>query len=150
MHYITTATLGKLFANTNPENGIEIRHAIKNGHFSAHLDPLLRGIQVDCLGSSPLLPWSVFEAVVELMCAEPNHEVRSGSAIAGRVGSPQCPLDSIEGHIAVSVYNKDVGTHAFSRVAPVRALLQHVGIADNRRGWVSLNPYWAANIVTIP
>ena len=58
MRYITTATLGKLFANTNSENAIEIRLAIKNGHFRAHLDPSLRGIQVDCLGSSPLLPWS--------------------------------------------------------------------------------------------
>ena len=150
MRYITTATLGKLFANTNPANPIEIPHAIRDGHFRAHLDPSLRGIQVDCLRNSPLLPWSVFEAAVAFMCAQPNHEVKSGNARSGRVGSPNCPLNSIEGHIAVSVYGIDEGNHAFSRVAPVRALLQHVGIADNRKGWVSLNPDWAANIVTIP
>ena len=110
----------------------------------AHLDPELRGVRVDNLRNSPFLPWSVFETAVGLLREKPEFKSRPGSARAGRVGSPGCPVESVEGHIAINVYGKQKGDSAFSRVSPIRAILEYTGITSNSHGYIKLDPEWTS------
>jgi hypothetical protein len=70
---------------------------LRRGSFNAELTP--NGVMVDNLGAQPFLPWIVFQEAVCVMIRNYGRVAR-GNAINARLGDPQLPLDSIEGHIA--------------------------------------------------
>jgi hypothetical protein len=84
---------------------------------------------VNNLGSQPFLPWAVFEETVKLLIRNGGRAER-GSALGGRLGERELPLDSVEGHIAHTVYGKQVGETVFRRVVPVAAILVWAGICE--------------------
>jgi len=141
MQFVTTATICHHLRSTTSERPIEIP-LFNGGSMHAHLDPQLRGVRVDNLRNSPLLPWSVFETAIGLLREKPEFKARTGNARGPRVGSPGCPVDSLEGHIAVNEYGKQEGDAATSRVSPIRAILEYTGIASNSRGYIKLDPVW--------
>jgi hypothetical protein len=98
---------------------------LKGGHFTAEIAD--EGIKVDNLGSQPLLPWAVFEEAVSLLVREGGRAKR-GDAMGSRLGDVGLPEDSIEGHIALVVYNRRPGDTVFRRITPIACILIWAGI----------------------
>jgi endonuclease III len=91
------------------------------------------GVIVDDLGSQSLLPWIVFEEVVNILNIKGGHAKR-GDAMNSRLGDEGLPLDSIEGHIAHVVYGKQIGDSVFRRISPIAAILVWAGICEDEPG----------------
>lgn len=87
------------------------------------------GIEVNNLGNQPFLHWSAFQETVCVMLRNGGGALR-GNAQGGRLGSPDLPLDSIEGHIAQVVYGKKVGDSVFRRIVPIAGILVWAGVCD--------------------
>jgi len=85
------------------------------------------GICVDNLGDQPFLPWAVFTETVVLLRRKGGRALR-GDAMNSRLGSPDLPIDSVEGHIAHVVYGKQPGDTVFRRVTPIACILIWAGI----------------------
>ncbi len=93
------------------------------------------GVEVDNLGNKTFLPWQVFGETLRLLRQE------NGSALRGdamgksvRLGHPKLPLNSVEGHIAYSVYGKQLGDSVFRRISPVAAIMVWAGLCKPGRG----------------
>ncbi len=95
------------------------------------------GVYVDNLGNQPFLPWAVFVAAVELM-EKMGGRAMKGDAMRHRLGRPGLPIDSIEGHIAHTVYGKEAGDSVFRRITPVACILIWAGICYNEHGQLVL------------
>jgi len=104
---------------------------LKGGSFQA--DMTEKGVRVNNLGGQPFLPWAVFEETVRLLIRNGGRAER-GSALGGRLGDRDLPLDSVEGHIAHAVYGKQVGETVFRRVVPVAAILAWAGVCEAAPG----------------
>jgi hypothetical protein len=104
---------------------------VKGGYFQADMTENV--VRVNNLGSQPFLPWSVFEETVRLLIRNGGRAER-GSALGGRLGDRELPLDSVEGHIAHTVYGKQVGETVFRRVVAVAAILIWAGICEAAPG----------------
>jgi hypothetical protein len=87
------------------------------------------GIMVDNLGSRPLLPWIVFEEVVNLLVRN-GGRAENGNAISSKLGEAGLPLESVEGHVAQWVYGKRVGDSVFRRIFPIAAILVWAGLCN--------------------
>jgi hypothetical protein len=87
------------------------------------------GIMVDNLGSRPLLPWKVFEEVVDLLTRN-GGRAANGNAISYKLGDEGLSLESVEGHVAQWVYGKRVGDSVFRRIFPIRAILVWAGLCN--------------------
>src|SRR3990172_12716145 len=85
------------------------------------------GLEVTDLGNQPFLPWNVFEQTVDLMVRKGGRAER-GDAMSSKLGDKGLPLDSIEGHIAHVVYDKQEGDSVFRRISPIAAILVWAGI----------------------
>lgn len=96
-----------------------------------------KGIVVDNLPKDSLLPWSIFEEVVKLLNRN-NGSAIKGDAMKGRLGDELLPFDSIEGHVAASIYGQKEGDIAYRRISPVSAILSWSGICNNHRGSLSI------------
>lgn len=103
----------------------------KAGSFTAVLSA--GGIEVDNLGNQPHLPWRVLGEAVRLLCLKGGRAAR-GKAMTARLGDPELPLDSIEGHIAHVVYDRKVGDSVFRRVTPISCILVWAGICESLPG----------------
>lgn len=101
---------------------------LKGDSFRAELTP--EGIRVDDLGSQPLLPWVVFQETIHLLI-EKGGRAERGDAMHGRLGSQFLPLDSIEGHIAHTVYGRRLGDSVFRRITPVACILIWAGVCKH-------------------
>jgi hypothetical protein len=104
---------------------------MKGGSFTARADD--KGVWVSNLGTSPFLPWRVFEEAVALIIRKGGRAKR-GDAMNCRLGDEGLPLDSIEGHIAHVVYNKQPGDSIFRRVTPIGAILVWAAICRAEPG----------------
>lgn len=104
---------------------------ITSGSFMAILEK--EGIRVDNLGSQPMLPWAVFNEAVRLLIRNGGRAPR-GDALAGRLGDRKLPLDSVEGHVAHSVYGKRTGDSTTRRITPIACILIWAGICEHAPG----------------
>jgi hypothetical protein len=91
------------------------------------------GIIVDNLGSQPLLPWIVFEEAIDLLIRN-GGRAEKGNAMASKLGEEGLPVDSIEGHIALTVYGKKPEDSVFRRISPISAILVWAGLCDSHPG----------------
>ncbi len=99
--------------------------------FKAHLTN--DGIFVDNLPhANSLLPWEVFVETVKLLEGQ-GGSARKGSSVY-KLGSEQLPLDSIEGHIAHVVFNKQVGETVLRRISPITGILRWARICESKPG----------------
>ena len=89
-------------------------------YFNAKMTP--RGIKVDNLGNQSLLPWEVFQEAVCVLLRNGGRASR-GNAMNFRLGEKGLSVNSIEGHIAFTVYGKRNGDFVFRRIAPISAIL---------------------------
>jgi hypothetical protein len=103
----------------------------KGGSFSVELAE--DGVNVDNLGSQPFLPWVVFEEAVWVMRLN-GGRAQFGKAMSVRLGEPDLPYDSIEGHIASQVYGKRHGDSVFRRIVPISNILIWSGICKTVTG----------------
>jgi hypothetical protein len=98
---------------------------LKDGYFNAQITE--EGIIVDNLGNQPLLPWVVFQEAICVLIRNGGHAKR-GNAMAYKLGEDRLSLDSLEGHIAFVVYNKQIGDTVFRRITPIACILIWAGI----------------------
>jgi hypothetical protein len=87
------------------------------------------GIIVDNLGSRSLLPWIVFEEVVNLLDRN-GGRAENGNAISAKLGEAGLSLESVEGHVAQWVYGKKIGDSVFRRIFPITAILVWAGLCN--------------------
>lgn len=100
----------------------------RRGTFNASL--VQGGVIVDNLGNLPFLPWVVFDEAVCVIVRNGGRALR-GDAMQSRLGSPRLPLDSVEGHVARSVYGKRRGDAVFRRISPIAAILVWTGVCHS-------------------
>lgn len=91
------------------------------------------GITVSNLGKQPFLPWAVFEEAVTLLGRNGGHASR-GDAMNCKLGDDGLSLDSVEGHIAATVYGRRNGDSVFRRITPVACILIWAGVCRHSRG----------------
>ncbi len=91
------------------------------------------GIMVDNLGNQPLLPWIVFEDVIDLL-VRVGGRAENGNAMTCKLGDEGLPLDSIEGHVAHEIYGKEVGVSITRRISPISAVLVWAKLCDAAPG----------------
>ncbi len=92
-----------------------------------------QGIIVDNLPESEaLLPWEVFTETIQLLESK-GGKARKGSSTA-KLGSEKLPLDSIEGHIAYKVFNKQEGDTILRRISPITGILRWARMVENKPG----------------
>lgn len=104
---------------------------LRGGDFTARTNE--QGVWVNNLGTSPFLPWSVFEEAVSLMILKGGRAAR-GDAMNCHLGDAGLPLDSLEGHIAHKVYGKQIGEIVFRRITPIACILIWAGICSAEPG----------------
>jgi hypothetical protein len=104
---------------------------LQKGSFTATLVP--GGVNVNNLGTQPFLPWAVFEEALSLIVNNGGKAER-GDAMQSRLGDPKLPLNSIEGHIAHTIYQKSVGDSVFRRITPIACILIWAGICIHKPG----------------
>jgi hypothetical protein len=91
------------------------------------------GIIVDNLGGQPLLPWIVFEEVIDLLVRK-GGRAENGNAMECKLGDKGLPLESIEGHVAHEVYGKEIGISITRRISPISAILVWAGLCETAPG----------------
>ena len=110
--------------------------AQRNRSFTATLKE--DGISVDNLGKQqPFLPWKVFVETINLLTDKGGVAIR-GDAMGPKLGSEKLPIDSVEGHIAITVYGQNMGDTVFRRITPVASILVWAGICENLPGKLAL------------
>ncbi|RMG28417.1 MAG: hypothetical protein D6730_05475 [Bacteroidetes bacterium] len=91
------------------------------------------GIIVDNLPeANALLPWEVFTETVKLL-EQQGGKARKGSSV-NKLGSEKLPLNSIEGHIAHVVFQKQPGDTVLRRISPITGILRWARICDSKPG----------------
>lgn len=108
---------------------------LKGGSFVAEIAQ--KGVSVDNLGTQPFLPWAVFQEAVYLLIRNGGRAMR-GDAMGARLGEPDLPLDSVEGHVASAVYGKKPKEAVFRRITPIACILIWAGICKARPGELML------------
>lgn len=91
------------------------------------------GIEVSNLGTQLFLPWAVFEEAIKLL-QENGGRAERGDAMSAKLGEAKLPFNSIEGHVAHVVYNKQAGDTVFRRISPIAAILVWAGFCEYRPG----------------
>jgi hypothetical protein len=104
---------------------------LRGGFFSAQL--IDSGIEVSNLGNQPFLPWGVFEETANLLLRNGGRAQR-GNAVRPKLGERGLPINSIEGHIAHTVYGKKPGDSVFRRITPLACILIWAGVCKAARG----------------
>ena len=104
---------------------------LRGGHFIAKL--VEGGIEVDNLGNQPFLPWCVFQEAVCILIRN-GGTAKRGDAMTARLGDEALSLDSVEGHIALVLYGKEVGDSIFRRITPVASILEWAGLCGYEPG----------------
>ncbi len=102
------------------------------------------GIEVDCLGDQPILPWEVFGETINLLMSK-NGRVRRGDAMNSKLGYEGLELDTVEGYIAVRVYQKSIGSSVFRRISPISSILVWAGLCRHEPNYLVLNEEFKNN-----
>jgi hypothetical protein len=100
---------------------------MKRGSFTARRSD--EGLYVNNLGRKPFLPWSTFEQAVVMLIESGGMALR-GDAMGAKLGQSDLPMDSVEGHIARSVYGKRTGESVFRRITPIACILIWAGVCE--------------------
>jgi hypothetical protein len=95
--------------------------------FTATLDD--DGIWVDNLGNQPFLPWAAFQEAVCILIRNGGRAKR-GNALGPRLGTPDLPIDSVEGHVAHVVYGNRKGDSVLRRITPIACILIWAGVCE--------------------
>ena len=82
-----------------------------NGYFIAEF--VQDGVLVDNLGNQPFLPWEIFKEAGSHDRYRNGGRAQGGDAMNYRLGEAGLSLDSIEGHIAHTIYGKSEGQSVF-------------------------------------
>ena len=125
---MTSESVIKIIQSRFDEVGENTEIPIANTYETFNAAMRDEGIYVDNLGALHFLPWVVFTETVRLL------EIRGGRALLGdadfgRLGDDFLPLDSVEGYLAVGLYDKMVGDEVFPRIIPVASILEWASIA---------------------
>ena len=88
------------------------------------------GIKVDNLGQYPFLKWDVFRKAFQLIRSHKGW-AEKGNAMNAKLGENGLSFESIEGHIAQTVYDKKEGDAVFRRITPIASILIWAGICEN-------------------
>jgi len=125
------------FINQSP---IPLIHQQKGAEpFKINYDNVNKVISVErVLRANNILHTDIFNFVIDLLLQADNHTLPRGNGRAGRLGSDQCPIDSIEGLIASRFYNAKVGDAVFRRISAVANILVAAGICAHGRGVLKL------------
>jgi hypothetical protein len=91
------------------------------------------GIIVDNLGNQPHLKWNVFTEAVSILKAN-GGKAKKGDAMKSKLGEKGLPLNSIEGHIAHTVYGYQEGDTVFRRITPIACILIWAKICQHKPG----------------
>ena len=83
-------------------------------------------------------PYTVFDAIVDLLLRSPGYRARKGSARGHRLGEPGCEITTVSGTV-LSFMGKKPGESGLDPVFLLAAVLDWAGIATNGRGEISLN-----------
>lgn len=102
-------------------------------------DRVLTGVTVTNLGAQPFLPMSVFGATIELLLHAPHHSAVKGSS-RKRLGSDFLSMDSVEGHVAFTIYGQQIDDSVFQRITPISRILEAANVCINERGCLQLTP----------
>ena len=98
------------------------------------------GVYVDNLSSQPFLPWSVFVETIELLQRMGGRALR-GNAMNHKLGSQGLPFESVEGHVAYTIYGKQACESIFRRITPIACILIWAGICYNEHGYLVLRSF---------
>jgi len=134
-----------------PDKAIQIIKSKFEGIDSSQYVPLMKkgkvftatlredGIEVDNLHNQKLLPWKAFEETIVLLSkSELDKGVRKGNAMNAKLGEDKLSTESVEGNLAIKVFDKKEGDSIFRRVTPVAAILSWANICENKRGYLLL------------
>lgn len=100
-------------------------------------DGYIIGVDVGNLGDAyPFIPIEVFVVVISLLDLAPDNFAINGNVMKKsiRLGDPELPLNSIEGHVAKIVYGRQVGESVFRRITPISKILKWAGVCKIERG----------------
>ncbi len=87
------------------------------------------GVSVDNLGAQPFIPWAAFQEAVCILIQNGGRAKR-GDAMGARLGEPGLLLDSVEGHVAHTVYGYAPGSFVFRRIVPIDGILVWAGVCE--------------------
>ena len=134
MHHLSVL-IDKL--KSDAKNGVLLKTE-RNKEFS--VSPITKdgdiiGVNVSNLGNANrFLSIEVFVAVISLLELSPGKRAIFGKVMrAGhsfKLGDPELPLNSIEGHVAKVIYGKNVGDILFKRTTPISYICEWAGICE--------------------
>lgn len=105
----------------------------RGGSFTATLFLDEGYVHVSCLGASPNIPLTAFDAI-ECLLEETQGQALRGSAMNSRLGTAELPLESVEGWVAHQVFGRQKGDTVFRRITPMACLLVWAGVCVHGRG----------------
>lgn len=88
------------------------------------------GVDVSNLGASKFIPIDAFVAIISLLELSPDKRAINGNAVGPRLGEPELPFYSVEGHVAKIVYGRLKGDSVFKRITPISKILEWAGICE--------------------
>ena len=109
----------------------------REGTFSARL--VRDGIEVSNLGTQGFLPWSVFEETISFLEQQGGRAMK-GDAMGSRLGEKGLALNTIEGHIAATIYGKQPGQYVLRRITPIAGILDWAELCEDKPGYLLLRP----------
>jgi len=109
----------------------------REGTFSARL--VRDGIEVSNLGTQGFLPWSVFEETISFLEQQGGRAMK-GDAMGSRLGEKGLALNTIEGHIAATIYGKLPGQYVLRRITPIARILDWAELCEDQPGYLLLRP----------
>ena len=86
--------------------------------------------------------YSVFNCIVDLLKGSKQYRAPKGNGHGkeDKVGYGKCTEDTIVGAVAIHYFKKQFGESTYDPTFVLAAMLDWAGIANNQRGFVSLNP----------
>lgn len=151
-------TFGKIDYDSNAPSEIIRRKLYENG--GSVVIPLLDGKPCRILASTDgksftsdklnrhqlSFDYSVFNCIVDLLKSSKQYKAPKGNGHGkeDKVGYGKCTEDTIVGTVAINYFKKQYGESTYDPTFVLAAMLDWAGIANNQRGFVSLNPNYVA------
>ena len=92
--------------------------------------------------------YSVFDCIVDLLKSSTQHKAPKGNGHGkeDKVGYGKCTEDTIVGTVAINYFKKQYGESTYDPTFVLAAMLDWAGIANNQRGFLTLNPNYIAKL----
>jgi hypothetical protein len=75
---------------------------------------------------------SVFYATLSLL-KEQGGKALKGNAFNNKLGEGDLPLNSVDGYVASTIYNREQGISVTSRITPISNILIAAGVCESKR-----------------